>query len=164
MLGGRVWKGKLSGIWRKIENESEHSETNFSAKLRIIRDDGWVSLELLLLNDARMTVWVEEAKVVLTDLDANWQTSIATGQARHEIRQSVQPKETLSVSLASAIYDASGRPQGTYSCLIYPEVRYRFDEEWFSRTLDTYRVTMGALTVLGLHHLRWYEKGLIRVS
>jgi len=105
-----------------------------------------------------MTVWVEEATVVLTDLDANWQTSIPTGQARREIRQNVRANESLGLSLAGAIYDAAGRPQGRYSCLVYIEVHYRFDDEWFSKGLDTFRVEMGAFTVHGFHRLRWYEK------
>jgi hypothetical protein len=148
----------LFRLWRKTRAESEYAESSFAPELRIIRDDGWTSLELLLVNNATMTVWVEEAKVVLTDLDANWQTSFPTGQASHEIRQNVIAKEMLSVSLAGAIYDAAGRPQGRYSCLAYIDVHFRFDDDWFSKTLETYKVQMGALTVLGLHRLRWYEK------
>src|SRR6266850_4184399 len=143
MLGDGVWKGRLFRWWRKTRNESEHIEIDFTPKLRINRDDGGVSLDLLLVNDARMTVWVEEATVVLTDLDAIWQTSIPNGQARHEIRQNVRANESLELSLAGAIYDAAGRPQGRYSCLVYIEVHYRFDDEWFSKGLDTYRVEMG---------------------
>ena len=157
MLDGGVWKGRLFRLWRKTRAESEYVESSFASELRINRDDGGVSLDLLLVNDASMTVWVEEATVVLTDLDANWQTSIPTGQARHEIRQNVRANESLGLSLAGAIYDAAGRPQGRYSCLVYIEVHYRFDDEWFSKGLDTHRVEMGALTVHGLHRLRWYE-------
>lgn len=158
MLDGRVWKDRLFCWWRKTRTELEHIEIDFAPKLRIIRNDGRVSLELLLVNDARMTVWVEEAKFVLADLDANWQSAIPTGQAIHEIRRNVRAKETLGVSLARAIYDASGRPHGPYSCVVYIEVRYRFNDRWFSKTLDTYKVEMGAFTVVGLHRLRWYEK------
>ena len=158
MLSNGVWKGRLFRWWPRTRADSEHMEIDFAPELRIIRDDGWVSLELLLVNNATMTVWVEEAKVVLADLDANWQTAIPTGQASHEIRQNVIAKEMLAISLARAIYDAAGRPQGTYSCLAYIEVHYRFDDEWFSKTLETYRVEMGALSVRGLHRLRWYEK------
>lgn len=162
MLAVRVWKDRLFRWWRKTRTESEHSGNDFAPKLRNIRDDGWVSLELLLVNHASVTVWVEEAIVVLTHLDANWQTSIPTVQARHEIRQNVRANETLGVSLARATYDAAGRPQGTYSCLICIEVRYRLGEEWFSRTLGTYEVEMAALTVLALGRSRWYEKRVRR--
>jgi hypothetical protein len=158
MLDGGVWKGRLFRLWRKTRAESEYVESSFASELRINREDGWVSLELLLVNDASMTVWVEEATVALTDLDANWQTSIPTGQARREIRQNVRASESLGLSLAGAIYEAAGRPQGRYSCLVYIEVHYRFDDEWFSKGLDIFRVEMGALTVHGLHRLRWYEK------
>ena len=105
-----------------------------------------------------MTAWVEEAKIVLTDLKVIWQTSIPTSQARREIRQNVRAHETLALSLARAIYYAAGRPQGTYSCLICIDVRYRLGEEWFNRTLDTHRVEMTGPAVLGLRRSRWYDK------
>jgi hypothetical protein len=89
MLGDRVWKGRLFRWWQKPGSESEHIKTKFAPQLKINRYGGGVSLDLLLVNDAGMTVWVEEAIVVLTDLDAIWQTSIPTGQARHEIRQNI---------------------------------------------------------------------------
>jgi hypothetical protein len=110
------------------------------------------------VNNASVTVWVEEAIVVLTDLDATWQTSIPTGQAKHKIRQNVRANESLVLSLVGAIYDAAGRPQGTYSCLVCIDVRCRVGEEWFSKTLDTCKVEMAALEVLGLRRSRWYEK------
>jgi hypothetical protein len=158
MLGTRVWMDRLSRSWLKVETESEHSEIDFAPRLRIVRNNGWVSLELLLVNDASTMAWVEEAMVVLTDLDATWQTSVSTGQARHEIRQNVRANETLALSLARAIYDAAGRPQGAYSCLICVVVRYRLGDEWFEKALDACRVEMAALTVLGLRRSRWYDK------
>ncbi len=158
MLGDGVWKHRLFRWWRKTEIKSEHIEIDFAPKLRIIWDNGWVSLELLLVNDASMTVWVEEAIVVLTDLDANWQTSIPTGHARHEIRQNVRANESFGLSLAGAIYDAAGRPQGGYSCLISIDVRCRFGEEWFNKVLDTYKVEMTGLKARALHRSRWYDK------
>ncbi len=158
MLGAGIRKGRLFRWRRKNETESEQIEVAFAPELRIVRNDGWVSLELLLANDANVMVWVEEAIVVLTDLDANWQTSISTGQAKHEIRQNVRGNESLGLSLAGAIYDAAGRPQGKYSCLISVDVRYRVGEAWFNRTLDTYKVEMAALTVFELRRSRWYEK------
>jgi hypothetical protein len=82
MLGDRVW-GKLFRWWQRKGLASEHIK--IKPTLRILRDNGWVSLDLLLVNEASMTVWVEEAKVILTDLEATWQTSIPPGQAKHEI-------------------------------------------------------------------------------
>ena len=158
MLGDGVWKGRLFRWWRKTRNESEHIEIDFTPKLRINRDDGGVSLDLLLVNDAGMTVWVEEATIVLTDLDAIWQTSIPNGQARHEIRQNGRANESLELSLAGAIYDATGRGEGRYSCFMSVVVRCRVAEEWFNKALDTYRVEMTGLKARSLHRLRWYEK------
>jgi hypothetical protein len=158
LLGDRVWKGRLFRWWQKPGSESERIEIDFAPKLRIIRDNGWVSLELLLANRSKVTVWVEEARVVLSELDANWQTSIATGQAKHEIRQHVPPDDGLAMSLASAIYNAAGRPQGPYSCLVFTDVLCRVGDEWFSKALDTCRVEMAALTVIRLRRSRWYGK------
>jgi hypothetical protein len=158
MLGDQASKGRLFRGWRKPGSESEHIETKFASQLKINRYDGGGSLDLLLVNHAGITVWVEEARVVLTDLDAIWQTSIPTGQAKHEIRQNVRANESLELSLAGAVYDAAGRPQGRYSCLICVDVRGRIGAEWFNKTLDTYKVEMTALKVLVLRRLRLYEK------
>jgi hypothetical protein len=158
MLGVGVWKDRLSRSWLKVKTKSEHGEIDFEPRLTIVRDNGWVSLELQLVNDASMTTWVEEARIILTDLDATWQTSIPTGHARHEIRRNVRANETLRLSLARAVYDAAGRPQGAYSCLTYVVVRYRLCDEWFDKELDACRVEMAALTVLGLRRSRWYDK------
>ena len=158
MLGSGVSKYRLFRWWRKTRTESQLSENDFAPKLRINRENDRVTLELLLVNDASVTAWVEEAKIVLTDLKVIWQTSIPPGQARREIRQNVRAHETLALDLARAIYHAAGRPQGTYSCLICIDVRYRLGEEWFNRTLDTHKVEMAGPAVLGLCRSRWYEK------
>ena len=146
--------GWVSGLfrWRKTKSKPSpaDSQTDFSALLRIFRQDGWVYLELLLINLSEVPVWVEHATIVLSELEANWQTSISTGQAKHPIRQNVGPDDTLRVSLAGAIYDAAGRPQGKYSSLVITTVRYRVGDKWFNQTLDVYRVEMGALTVFSL--------------
>ena len=66
MLAGVVSKYRLFRWWWKTSTESQHGENDFAAKLRISRDDDRAELELLLVNDASVTAWVEEAKVVLT--------------------------------------------------------------------------------------------------
>lgn len=75
-------------------------------------------------------MWVEDATVVLADLDADLQAVVPSGQARLQIFENVRPNETLSVDLARAIYDASGRPRGPLSCLVLTNVRYRVFNEW----------------------------------
>jgi hypothetical protein len=160
MLAGVFSKHRLFRWWRKTRTESEYIENDFAPKLRINRYDDRVILELLLVNGSSVTAWVEEAKVVLTDLEVIWQTSIPTGQARREIRQNVRANETLALDLARAIYYAAGRPQGTYSCLVCIDVRYRLGEEWFNRTVDTHRVQMAGPTVLGLRRSRWYDNNV----
>jgi len=109
-------------------------------------------------------VWVEEANVVLIEFDSNWQTEVPTGQVNHKIRQNVVPGDALSVSLAAAIYDAAGRPQGPYSCLVSTNVRYRVFDEWCNAQLETCRVEMTALTVLGLRREHWYNRRIKQIK
>ena len=124
LLDERYWIGLLP--WRrKNKPESKSAQIKFAPKLEITREDGWVYLELQLVNRSNWTVWVQEATVVLIDLDAKWQTAVSNKQARYEILQNVEPHDTLSVSLARTIYDAAGRPQAPYSCLVSTNVRYR---------------------------------------
>jgi hypothetical protein len=143
--------------WRKSKLAPGDSPTDFSASLKVFRQDGRVYLELLLVNGSDYSVWVEEASIVLSELEANRRTSISTGQSELQILQNIGADETLRVSPIGAIYDAAGRPQGKYSCLVFASVCYRIDNEWFNHALDTYRVEMGALTVLRLRRTRRLE-------
>jgi hypothetical protein len=161
-MDDRYWIRLLP--WRqKNKAESKSAQIKFTPKLSITRDHGWISLELLLVNRSSWTVWVEEASVVLTDLDANWQTGIAPGQARQQILQNVSSHDSLSVSLARTIYDAAGRPQGPYSCLVLTNVRYRVFDEWYDAKLERCRVVMAALTVVGLRRASWYDKKIKQI-
>jgi hypothetical protein len=145
--------------WRqKNKLESKAGQIKFAPKLRISRVDGWVDLELLLVNRSSWTVWVKEAAITLIDLDAEQQTTAPTGRAVHKILQNVVPRDALSVSLARSIYDAAGRPQAPYSCFVLTNVLYRVFDEWCNAKIETYRVEMAALTALGLHNARWLDK------
>ena len=148
----------LVTLVRHLRGNSRRSESDFKANLKIIHHNDWVSLVLGFVNNANLDVWIQEAFVVLTDLDAIWQTSIPTNQTAQQICQNVEPDENFRWSLANAIYDAAGRPQGRYSCLISVDVRCRINEKWFHKILDNYTVEMAALKVLGLRRSRWYEK------
>jgi hypothetical protein len=152
--------------WRqKNRVESNATRIKFEPKLRITRQDSWAYLELQLVNRSSWTVWVEEASVVLADLHANFQSGVPTGQINHKILQNVVPTDALSVSLASAIYDAAGKPQGPYYCLVSTNVRYRVFDEWCNAQLETCRVEMTALTVHRLHSARrWYDKKIKQIK
>jgi hypothetical protein len=154
------WPSDLFRRWRKTKPEPADSQTDFSALLRIFRQDGWVYLELLLINRSEVTVWVEKATIVLSELKANWQTTTSSGQAKHDILQNIGPDDTLRVSFVRALYDAAGRPQGKYSCLVSIKVRYRMGDEWFNQKLDTYRVEMAALTAFSLRREERAKNGL----
>jgi hypothetical protein len=151
--------------WRqKHKAESKSAQIKFAPKLRITRENGWVYLELQLENRSSWTVWLQEATVVLIGLHAALQTAASNGQARCEILQNVGTNDTLCVSLAKTIYDAAGRPQGPYSCLVSTNVRYRVLDEWCDAKLETCRVEMAALSVRGLHRARWYDKKMKQIN
>lgn len=149
--------------WRqKNKPESKSGQIKFAPKLEICREKGWINLALLLANRSSWTVWVEEATVALADLDAICQSEVAAGRARHQIRQNVGANDTLSVSLGVAIYNAAGRPQGPYSCLVRTDVRYRAFDEWCEVKLETCRVEMAGLIAVGLRRTHWYDKKISR--
>jgi len=151
--------------WRKKNKaDSKSAQIKFAPHLTIIRKDDWTYLELQLVNRSSWGVWVEEASLVLADLNARMQTEPPTGQAKYEILQDVRPNQTLGVSLARTIYDAAGRPQGPYSCLVLTNVRYHVFDEWCNAQLHTYRVEMAALTAVDLHSYRWYDKKMKRMN
>jgi len=162
-MDDRYWIRLLP--WRrKNKAESISAQIKFAPKLMICRERGWVNLELSLVNRSSWTVWVKEATVTLADLNAVSQSEVATGQARHEILQNVGANDTLSVSLAVAIYNAAGRPQGQYSCLVSTDVRYRVFDEWCDAKLETCRVDMAGLTAVDLRSARWYDKKIKQIN
>ena len=144
--------------WRKTKCDANLALIDFSVRLRVFHDDGWVSLELLLINGSDATIWVEHATVALSDLEAKWQTTDPAAQTKHKIRQNLGPHDTLRISLAGAIYDAAGRPQGPYSSIVHTFVHYRLLDKWLVAEVESCRIEMAALSVLNLLRPRWYHK------
>jgi hypothetical protein len=116
--------------------------------------DGWASLEMRLDNRSGFKAWMEDAELVTTDLDANFQTAVAIGKMSHQIRQTVHPNETLAMSITGSLYEAAGKPQGPYSFLLTGTVRYRIEEDWAQSNMPSYRIEMTALSVLRLRRIR----------
>jgi hypothetical protein len=139
---------------RRKRGNSSDIKADLRPAVRITCFDGWAQLELHLVNRSSFTVWLEEATLVITDLDANFQTALATGQTAHRIRQAVSPIETLSMSIAGSLYEAAGRPQGAYSFLLLGTVHYRIGEDWAEANILPYRIEMAALSVLRLRRIR----------
>jgi hypothetical protein len=80
-------------------------------------------------------------QLVITDLEANFQTALATGQTAHKIRQAISPNE------------AAGRPQGSCSFLVLETIHYRIGDEWAEANLHRYRIEMAALSVIRLRRV-----------
>ena len=153
----RFWIHRLP--WRrKGKEETKAAQIKFHPKLQIVHEGGWADLSLVLANQSSFTVWIEHADIALADLDAIHQTADPIGHLKQEILQDVGAKETLCVSLANAVYDAAGRPQGPYSCLLLANVRYWVFDEWCDARATTCRIAMTAINVIELHGARWYDK------
>jgi hypothetical protein len=160
-MDDRYWIRLLP--WRqKNKANSKSAQIKFAPKLRITREDGWQYLELQLVNRSSWWVWVEEASVVLIDLDANSQTEISTGEARLKILHNMGPRDEFSLSLVQTIFEAAGRPQGPYSCFVLTNVLYRVFDEWCNAQLEAYRVEMAALNVVGLRRTHRDNKQIRR--
>jgi hypothetical protein len=150
-VGLRIWRrNKLTGATVRY--------VNFQPHIGFTRQDGWVSLALMLFNRSGIKVWAEEVKVGLTDLRANDQTDVASRHAIHPIRQTVGPGDMLPISLVEAIYEAAGKPQRRYSCFLSVIVRYRAGDQWFEKTLKLQKIKMAGFKVHSVKPVRWYEK------
>jgi hypothetical protein len=116
--------------------------------------DGMQSVSLLLENESGDRIWVEEIEVCLADLQANNQAGEASCREALPIRQIVESRDTLPISLAGVLYKAAGEPQREYSCALSSVLRFRVNESWFERSLEDYRVSMVGLTAAGLRRER----------
>jgi hypothetical protein len=139
---------------RRRQTNSPDMKIDLRPAVRIASFKGWASLELHLLNRSGFTLWIEEAKLTLEDLDANFQTASATGQAAHKISQAIQPNESLSMSIIGSLYEAAGRPQGTYSFHVLGTIRYRLADKWTEARIRQHKIEMTALSVLSCRRIR----------
>jgi hypothetical protein len=163
MTSDRSWIHRLP--WRrKGKDETKAAQIKFRPELQIINENGWANLSIALVNQSSFTVWIEHTNIALADLDAKFQAPNSTGHFKQQILQNVGAKETLNVSLANAVYDAAGRPQGPYTCLLLVNVRYWVFDEWCDVRAATCRIAMTAIHVTDLASARWYDKKMKNVS
>ena len=143
-------------IWTyKSEGGANDTGVDFRPSIGFTHMDGWACLALLMVNKSEQNVWAEEIEIVLTDLIADDQTSEATYREIQNVRQAVQPRDMLPISLMETIYRAAGKPQTKYSCVMSTVLRYRADEKWFERPLQPYRLKLAGLTVVSNRRERW---------
>ncbi len=129
-------------------------EFDFRPSIGFARQDGWKSVALLLKNEADVPVWAEEIEIGLTGLVATRQASEPSCHEVLKIRQNVRPHDLLPLSLVETIYQAAGRPQRRYSCVLSSIVRYRVGEKWFEEPMQSYQLKMKGLTVANIRHER----------
>lgn len=136
-------------IRRGKRNRINDSGIDFRPTIGFALQDGYKSIAVLLFNKSDDPVWTEEIEIVLTELVANQQAAVASCHEIHKIRQAVPARDMLPISLVETIYNAAGRPQLRYSCVMSSVVRYRSGEEWFEDPIKTFRLKMAGLTVSG---------------
>lgn len=134
-------------IWRDKSNRANDTGIDFHPTIGFARQDAFKFIAVLLFNKSDDAVWTEEIEIVLTDLKANQQATTASCHEIHKIRQAVPAHDMLPISLVEAIYNAAGRPQLRYSCVMSSVVRYRAGEESFEEPMKIYRLKMAGLTV-----------------
>jgi hypothetical protein len=145
--------------WRqKNKAETKSAQIKFTCQLAFTHENGWNYLELQLVNRSSWSVWVEEATIFLRDLDASLQASDPAEQVKLKIRQNVDAHDTVGVSVAAAIYEAAGSPQGHYECVVLSDVYYSVFEEWCNTQSREYRVMMRGITAVGLGGARGFNK------
>jgi len=139
---------------RKSRAESKAAQIRFACQLGFTQENGWDYLELLLVNRSSWAVWVEEAIIHIDDLLAISQTTVPAEQGKMVIRQIVEPRHIISVSLAAALYEAAGRPQRQYSCVVHTDVSYSVFDEWSNVKAEPCRATMRGLSAVGLRSIQ----------
>jgi hypothetical protein len=118
------------------------------------------SLNLAMTSRSYIDIWVEEARIDLQDVETGGERYNPV-QAVLKIRELVAPSETLHVSLINTVYNAAGRPQGVYSCIISTALLCRTDGasgEEFCQSVSPYRARMIALVPLSLQRIGRFDK------
>ena len=65
--------GAILFLYQQRKNDSfSEIQIDLRPAMRTTSFDGWQALELQLLNRSDVKVWVEEAKLVITDLEVNF--------------------------------------------------------------------------------------------
>jgi hypothetical protein len=144
-------------LWRAYAG-SEHDPTDLALKLKIHREPDSALLHLVLANWSKTLIWVEESRIVLTDVHGDSQGSAAGGKARVLVREFIKPDEILQVSVTEAVYEAAGRPQGECSFLVSGLVLYRLEDNWSEKILRPYWARMAARNPIGLRPMRWHNR------
>ncbi len=133
----------------------------FRAGIGFSTMDGMQAVSLLLENESSARIWMEKIEISLADVAATAQTEEPSCRETLQIRQMVEARDALPISLAGVIYKAAGGPQREYSCTLSSVLRFRIGENWFERRLETYQVRMIGLTGSDVRRSRVRAPGLL---
>jgi len=147
-------------FWRRGTRSSVTGdpEVHVEAELEMTRTRGWTFFNLVVTNHSRMRVAVVDATLSINGLVAKFQACPATKQATLKIRHVAKPGEVFTVSLIELFYNGSGKPQGGYSFVVAPTLRFRAHGDLFEQALPVYRVKMFALSPNSLQRIPLSEK------
>jgi hypothetical protein len=143
-------------IRQRFKNSREFAPVKIKVQpaIRATQFNGWVSLELEAANQSNSTIWLEEAKFLISDLHANFQTALPINQKTYPIRQAIAPHESVSLSIGPTLYEAAGSPQGYYSFRFIGNVHYRIDQRMAAEKIPRHWIEMAALCVLHFKRVR----------
>ena len=141
---------------RRFEKHSKSTSDGFRPKIGFTHLDGMASPALLLSNNGKRPVWVEEIEISLADLIADEEEADPPCMGTLKIRQTVRPHDMLPISLAASVYKAAGEPQHNYSCVLSSIVRYRIGEDWLEKELEVYRIGMLGLIAVKVRRERGF--------
>lgn len=151
-LGFLALRSTLAPDYRNLQADAR-------PRLVLTLDKAVDSLNVAVSSLSCVEVWVEEARVDLVDVETNGET-YTPAQAILKICEPVAPSETLHISLINTVYNAAGRPQGVYSCIISAALRYRTDQshEEFEQSFPPYRAKMNVLVPINLRRMERFDK------
>jgi hypothetical protein len=143
-------------IRQRFKNSREFTPVKIKVQpaIRATQFNGWVSLELEAANQSNSTIWLEEAKFLISDLHANFQTALPINQKTYPIRQAIPPHESVSLSIGPTLYEAAGSPQGYYSFRFIGNVHYRIGQQTAAVKISRHWIEMAALSVLHFKRVR----------
>lgn len=151
--------------WRQKDRpDSKSAQIKFSCLLALNQDGRGNHLELLIVNRSSWTVWVEQASISFNELTAPFQSAVPHDRTEIQVGRNIEPHKILRVDIAKVLYEAAGRPQRHYSCLVSTYVLYSVFNEWCKTKTKSCRVTMQGVNAVRFHSPRGGSGQVTRIQ
>jgi len=168
LLGGigfvsRALAGFLGLLNLRSKRDYRIHEVATERRLVVTLDRHAGSLNLSMVNRPLADIWAEEAEVSLIDVETEGET-YTPAPVTLKLCELIAPSEALHISLINTVYNAAGRPQGVYSCIISTKLRYRAHEisegQPLEQSVPSYRATMIGLVPISLRQIGWLDRAI----